>query len=821
MESYSHHSIKRISILLVDDQVMMYEAIRRLLSEQEDIALYFCSDPQQASNQAVQLKPTIIFQDLVMPDVDGLELVRQYRDHESLMETPIIVLSTKEDPEIKSQAFVAGANDYLIKFPDKIEFVARVRLHAKAYLHQVQRTLAESALRKSEERFQLIALATNDILWDWNLITNELWWNENFYKTFKYSEGEIERTIESWTSRIHPEDTSRIEDEIHKVIKNGEHSWTGEYRFRRGDDSYAFVIDRAYVVLNQQNKPVRMLGSLIDITSRKQMEEELIQMRDEAVVSAKLKSEFLANMSHEIRTPMNGVIGMNGLLLDTDLTEEQRDYAQTVQSSADGLLRIIDDILDFSKIEAGQMHFEKIDFDLSEPVEGTIELLAERAQSKGVELASIIYQDVPTALRSDPGRLRQVLTNLIGNAIKFTEQGEVVVSVKKEKETDRSVMLRFEVTDTGIGISDEAKRQLFQAFVQADGSTTRKYGGTGLGLAISKQLVELMDGEIGIKSEVGKGSTFWFTARFEKQEAPITPIQILPDVNLEGLRVLIVDDNETNRKIFVYQTTSWGMLATGAASGIEALSILKAAAEQGEPFDVAILDLMMPKMDGFELARKIKSDTTISQTHLVMLPSYGKRGHGQLARDLEIAAYLQKPVRQSQLYKCLKAVVAGASGYSGSGERPTNQLITKYSLRSTILPENEPQTALAKARILVAEDNVVNQKVALSQLKSLGYAAEAVFNGREAVNAIGKQQYDVVLMDCQMPEMDGFEATAEIRKIEGDSKHTTIIAMTAHALEGERDKCLAAGMDDYISKPVKMNVLKETLEQWIVSTIAD
>ncbi|MEP6902263.1 MAG: PAS domain S-box protein [Actinomycetota bacterium] len=567
--------------------------------------------------------------------------------------------------------------------------------------------------------------------------------------------------------------------------------------------------------LNKEN----LAGAVVmhvNITERKKMEEELKQTRDLALESVRLKSEFLANMSHEIRTPMNGVIGMTELLQDTDLSVRQQEFTKTIETSADALLTIIDDILDFSKIEAGQLRFEIIDFDLQATIEQPVEMLAQRAQSKGIEIASLVYRDVPTQLCGDPGRLRQILTNLIGNAIKFTEKGEVTVNVRKQGDEGKYVLLRFEVTDTGIGISERAQRRLFQAFVQADGSMTRKYGGTGLGLAISKQLVEMMGGEIGIESAPGIGSTFWFTARFEKQPNQSLAIPAVGNVSLEGVRVLVVDDTATNRKILLHQTASWGMMAAEAGSGEQALEQMRAAAARNEPFKIAILDLMMPEMDGFELARAIKSEAALSATNLMLLTSYGKRGDGQIARESGIAGYLQKPVRQSQLYNCLMTVIADASGNENDHQLPP--LITKHSLRSKTLPNNKFVIAASKARILVAEDNLVNQKVALSQLKSLGYSADVVSNGRKAIEILENSEYDLILMDCQMPEMDGFEATAEIRRREGKLKHTIIIAMTANALDGDREICLAAGMDDYISKPVKLETLTQTLNRWLVPT---
>jgi PAS domain S-box-containing protein len=558
---------------------------------------------------------------------------------------------------------------------------------------------------------------------------------------------------------------------------------------------------------DRRGKTVGMIGISRDITERNQIAAELKQARDAAIESVRLKSEFLANMSHEIRTPMNGVIGMTGLLLETDLSMAQREYAATIQSSAEGLLRIIDDILDFSKIEAGLLRFEKIDFDVRGAVEATVDLLAERAQAKGLELASIVHRDVPTALQGDPGRLRQVLTNLAGNAVKFTERGEVVVSVTKVSDTALHATLRFKVQDTGIGISTEAQRGLFRAFTQADGSTTRKYGGTGLGLAISRQLVEMMGGQIGVESTPGHGSTFWCTAEFEKQSQPAATAGETA-ASLAAARVLIVDDNATNRRLLKHETSSWGMIATEAESGERALELLRAGATQQQPYDIALLDLMMPEMNGFELAETIKADPSIAAVALVLLPSFGKRGHGDKARQVGFAAYLQKPVRQSQLYECLTTVMARSESEPATVPR----LVTRHSLRESGVQQKAK--TLSSVRILIAEDSVVNQKVALGQLYNLGYHAEAVPNGRELLKALESGHVDIILMDCQMPEMDGFAATAEIRRREGTTRHTTIIAMTANALEGDHERCVAAGMDDYLSKPVKSDALRLKLERW-------
>jgi CheY-like chemotaxis protein len=431
-----------------------------------------------------------------------------------------------------------------------------------------------------------------------------------------------------------------------------------------------------------------------------------------------------------------------------------------------------------------------------------VELLFERARAKGLEFASLIHSDVPIGLRGDPGRLRQVLTNLLGNALKFTEHGEVIVQAERENESETGVTIRFSVSDTGIGISEDAQARLFQPFTQADGSTTRKYGGTGLGLSISKQLVEMMGGKMGVTSTPGEGSTFWFTAELEKP--PAGAASELPQLDsLEKLRVLIVDDNATNRRILSYQLASWGMIHHEAESGSQALKLLKTAATEGAPYDLAILDLSMPRIDGFELARAIKADPEIAAVPLVLFTSAGVRGDGAVARAAGVAAYLSKPVRQSQLFDCLTRVVSKSSN---SSSIVVSNLVTKHTLREVKRASNK--------LILLAEDNIVNQKVAVRQLQKLGYRADAVANGYEAIEALSRIPYDLVLMDCQMPEMDGYEATAEIRRIEGTRKRTPIVAMTANALTGDRDKSIAAGMDDHITKPVKLEELSRVLKNF-------
>ena len=679
--------------------------------------------------------------------------------------------------------------------------------NSKLQLELIERKRADDALRESEVKHRTIIEQIEEGYFEVDLNGVYRFVNEGFCRISGRSAEEL---LGASFREFFDEDLIQLLYRTYSnVYKTGEPVKALEYELTKKDGTKCFVEESVGLRRNAEGRPIVFLGIRRDCTERKRMEVELELSRDAALESVRLKSEFLANMSHEIRTPMNGVIGVAELLRDTDLTAEQIEYTEMISTSADALMTIINDILDFSKVEAGKLRFEKIDFDLLPAVEGPVDLLAERALAKGLEIASLIESNVPLALRGDAGRLRQVLTNLMGNAVKFTQAGEVVLRVTVELESDTHAFLKFAITDTGIGISDDAQRRLFQAFVQADGSTTRKYGGTGLGLAISRQLVELMAGEIGVYSSPGEGSTFWFTAAFEKQqlrEGIASPARTY----LEGSRVLIVDNNEANRGILEHQVVSWGMKAVCVASGADALIALRSESAIGLNYDLTILDMEMPEMDGLMLARAIKSDPTISATRLLMMTSLGQRHEAETLRTYGISRCLTKPLKQALLFDSITSVMTEEICRPTSAEPAgaTRQMVN-VDVRS------QTENGIKKARVLLAEDNKINQVMALGQLQKLGYSASAVMNGREVLEAIASYPYPIVLMDCQMPEMDGYEATLEIRRLEtGTSRHTHIIAMTAHAMDGERKKCIAAGMDDYLSKPVRMSELAEMLERW-------
>jgi two-component system sensor histidine kinase/response regulator len=662
-----------------------------------------------------------------------------------------------------------------------------------------ERKQAEQALRSSEEKFRQLAENIREVFWIMPPETDEIpYVSPAFEQVWGRTRESLYQDPFSWVESIHPDDRERARALLLRQMQ-GE-PVLREYRIRTPDGLEKWIRDRAFPIRDQSGKVIRVVGIAEEITEQKHYEEQLIHAREAADVANQAKSDFLANMSHEIRTPMNGIIGMTELTLDTDLDSTQREYLNSVKHSADGLMTVINDILDFSKIEAGKMGLDPVEFSLRDCVGHAMKTLSIRAHEKGLELACSVPPELADVIVGDSVRLQQVVLNLAGNAIKFTERGEVVLSVELESSDVDSITLHFTITDTGIGIPAEKQRVIFEPFTQADTSTTRKYGGTGLGLAITVRLIEMMGGRIWVESKLGKGSTFHFTVHFGRAAVEVNPGMQAHLSILENLRVLVVDDNATNRRILQRSLEYWGMKPAVAANAPDALALLHQARLTGMPFAVLIVDCHMPETDGFSLVEIIRKSPESAALITVMLSSGGQRDDAQRCKQLGIAAYLVKPILQSELKESLLAIMRPGTGAAAAepAQPVPNHAVSKGS---------------RPLRILLAEDNVVNQLLATRMLEKQKHTVVVASDGVTALAAMERGHFDVVLMDVQMPLMDGVEATAAIRRQERSTgQHIPIIAMTAHAMSGDRQRFLASGMDGYVSKPVHSEELFAAIE---------
>jgi PAS domain S-box-containing protein len=646
------------------------------------------------------------------------------------------------------------------------------------------RKIAALQLLRSEEQYRAILQTIEDGYFEVDWSGRYRFINEAFCKITGYQAREL--IGQSYKKFFDAETIQRLYDAYHSVYLTGEPLKALEYAIITKDGVRKYVEESVTLKRDPSGTPERFMGIRRDCTARKLAEQELAHAKEAAEAGSRAKGQFLANMSHEIRTPMNGIIGMTELVLGTELSPYQAECLNTVKSSALSLLTILNDILDFSKIESHKLDLESIPFSLVDLVNDTLKPLAVKAHQKSLELAADIGSDAPSGVVGDPGRVKQVLTNLIGNAVKFTDHGEVLLRVQKDGETSGRTILRFTVSDTGIGIPAEKLSSIFEAFSQADGSTTRRFGGTGLGLSISSTLVRMMGGHITVQSTVGQGSTFQFALPFEVAAPPVASSPPVEQSRLVGMRVLVVDDNAVNRKILHGQLTRWRMKPVVVPSGEAALETLELAARENDPFALVLLDAQMPQLDGFDVAAAMGQRPELAGATIMMLSSGGEYSDASRCRELGIAAYLTKPVKQSDLFDAISRAVDGA-----------------ISQRIASAPSPPVETSSRRLKVLLAEDNVVNQRVAVGLLTRRGHEVAVAANGVEALNALDQQAFDVVLMDVQMPEMGGFEASAAIRARERhNGGHIPIIAMTAHAMSGDRERCLAAGMDGYLAKPI-------------------
>jgi two-component system, sensor histidine kinase and response regulator len=774
-------------ILVVDDNAAKRLAIKAVL-----LPLGYSvveADSGRAALRCIMAQDfAVILLDVAMPLMDGFEtaaLIRQRRQSEM---TPIIFITAYAiDDIVKADRYAQGAVDFIFAPVPPDELRAKVSVFANLFIKAEGLASRARDVQMSADQLRLLAeIAPIGIFrtdaQNRYVYTNPVW---------------TEITGIPAQDAVGREWDSIIGSEPRGALDRGELGH--RFEIRRPGAAPRIVRMTSRSIPDTSDGVAGWVGTLADETAEAGAEAAMSDARDKATEASRFKSNFLANMSHEIRTPMNGVIGMTDLLLETDLDARQRDYAETVRSSGEALLAIVNDILDFSKVEAGRLEIEDIEFNLRTVVDDVVDLLAGPAQAKGLELIAVVEDTVPTVVRGDPGRVRQVLTNLTGNAIKFTPAGEIVVQVVVVNAVGADIVVRFEVSDTGDGISADKLDLIFQPFFQADNSTTRKYGGTGLGLAISGQLVALMGGDCGVSSRPGEGSNFWFTICVHAETAESSDGPSSSDSLLAGVSVLIVDDNATQRRVLSGYLTDWGMKVGTADSGEAALAALRTATNQGRPFNVALLDLSMPGMDGLALTNAIIVDPDLA-ARLVLMTGLGQeRDLGDAVR-IGGCETLSKPIHREDLRSCLRVVLG---------------LEERVEAGATMTP-HRPSLAgqQGMGRLLLAEDNPVNQQVAAAMLENLGYRVDVVADGAEAVKAAALTPYQAILLDCQMPVLDGYQATSEIRRQQDGSRRTPIIAVTASAMESDQQRCLAAGMDDYLAKPLSLKALAAVLARW-------